>query len=285
MAIGKEESRLRHRFETPVFIFSAFLNAALMIGAILIAMKSTDTAWLKAHPGVAGNVRRFRVAAIAAILLAPGLIVLRNTRRVIIGGNSLRVSETQLGPVYDLLRLQCRQLGMRVPVLYVTDRAISEPSDAYTARDQDYIVLNARYLPANLEVKLKVIDFFLARELGAIRLGHTKWWNEILVAYIDRIPMLRNPLSHVRTFSRDRYGAFLTTQGLLTIVVLASGPKMLGSVNIEEYITQAERNRGFWFWLSGMSRKLPSVSQRVAELNKSGLFHSDDRREQSGSSG
>jgi hypothetical protein len=47
MATRAAESKLRHRFEIPVFILSVLLNAAIMIGAIFVAIRKP--LWLKHH--------------------------------------------------------------------------------------------------------------------------------------------------------------------------------------------------------------------------------------------
>jgi hypothetical protein len=191
-------------------------------------------------------------------------------------GNSVLVSPTQFAPIHEALRTQCQQLGMSVPALYITDSAITEPVRAYSAWKQDYIVLNTKYLPDKFEEMMDVIDFLLGSELGRIRLGHTKWWDELLLAYISKLPLLRNPLTHFRTFSRDYYAAFLSPHALRGLVVVASGRRMLAKVNIPEYIEQTKQEHGSWLWLSEITRKLPNTSTRIKALYKSGLLQFDE---------
>jgi hypothetical protein len=117
-----------------------------------------------------------------------------------------------------------------------------------------------------------VIAFLLARELGSLRQGHTRWWNEALLAYVVRIPLLRRPLRRVRAFSRDRYAAFLVPEGLRGLLVLASGRRQLPNVNVSAWLEQVREYRGFWAELSGAWRETPHVADRVKALYAAGLF-------------
>src|SRR5690242_14309784 len=56
-----------------------------------------------------------------------------------------------------------------------------------------------------------IVDFMLAREVGSICLGYPSYRNELLPSWVAPIPFLRHPLNRLRTFSRDRYGAFHAT--------------------------------------------------------------------------
>ena len=66
------------------------------------------------------------------------------------------------------------------------------------------------------------IAFNIGREVGRIRLKHTEWWDELLISYIVRIPVLRTPLMHLRAYSADRYGAFLEPGGIRGLIALSS---------------------------------------------------------------
>jgi hypothetical protein len=150
-------------------------------------------------------------------------------------------------------------------------RATPEPP----SWDGDYIVLGTKYLNRELAESREVVAFLLGRELGTLRLGHTRWWHEALIAYVVRIPILRRPLRRVRAFSRDRYAAFLAPEGLRGLLVVASGGSQLPNINISAWLEQVQEYEGFWARLSAKLREAPHVADRVRALYAAGLFRSN----------
>ena len=165
-----------------------------------------------AESGIVGHrIEELRALAVAAVFAAPAIFFVRNLRRASIRGGSVRLSANQFAEIYDVLVRCCDRLGMhQVPRLYLTDEEIKCDARAYSSWDGGYIVLGTRYVDRQFADSHDVVGFLLAREIGALRLGHTRWWNEALLAYVVRIPILRRPLRRVRAFSRDRYAAFGT---------------------------------------------------------------------------
>ena len=265
------ESQLRHPWEIPIFIASVVLNLALIAAAIFIAARGD--AWLRSHHFLAKYSNQIRAGAIAAILTVPSLALVRNNRLGFIRGNSIRLSKDQFGPVYEILAGHCRKLSMTGPPdLYLTDRAISPPAQAFSAWGKDYIVLRTDFLETPIENVRDVIAFTLGCELGRFRLGHASWWNDVLLTFISKIPVIRAPLSRVATYSRDRYGAFLAPDGVRGLLVLASGRRVLKSVNINAYLTQVSEYGGFWARLAGAIRTAPHISYRIQMLWAAGFW-------------
>jgi Zn-dependent protease with chaperone function len=124
----------------------------------------------------------------------------------------------------------------QMPELYVSDKAISAPAQAFSAWKENYVVLGSTFLDAKLDEIQGVYEFLLGRELGHIRLGHTTWLDELLLAYVIRIPFLQNPIAMARTLSCDRYGAYLTKNCLRGLIVQSSGRRTLKLVNPEDYL-------------------------------------------------
>jgi hypothetical protein len=267
-----DESKLQHRFEKPIFIASLVLNLALMIGAV-IAVRSAH-GQLKDFPLIEKSAKQLRVFAIAVVFAPPAIALIRNFRRGFVRGNSVRLSKDQIPEIYNILEKHCKRLGMNyVPELYVTDNAIREPVQAYSVWKQDYIVFNRTFLERKPGGISDVLAFLLGRELGRIRLGHTKWWYEMILAYVIKIPYLRNPMTQVQTLSLDRYGAFLAPDGIRGLVVQAVGRRMLPTVNLEDYLEQVREYGGFWALLANLTKSSPHVSYRIRALFYSGLLH------------
>ena len=84
--------------------------------------------------------------------------------------------------------------------------------------------------------------FILGRELGRIRLGYTRLWKEILLTYVLRIPYLNIPITRVRTYSCDRYGAFLAPAGVRGLIIAVS---LSGRNTIDLYMAN-QRDMNQW---------------------------------------
>jgi len=274
MTASFDESRLRHPTERPIFILSVLLNLAVLGGAVALVVYGR--AWLEQYPRVAKRADEL-VAAAGALLLAPFVLTFtRNQRHAVVRANSVALSRTQIPEIYEEFERMCTTLGMsRPPELYVTEDAIDAPSGAYSAWHVDYVVLDAKFLESNLEEVRDVYRFFLARELGRIRMGHTRWIDEILLAYVVRIPVLRNPLRHARTYSHDRYAASLAPDSIRGLVVEASGRHMLKRMDVEAFVRQALELRGLWARVASFARGLPRVAYRIQELERAGLLRRD----------
>src|SRR5262249_51810912 len=233
-----EERNLRHPQDRLVFLASVALNLALMAGAVYLVASGPD--WLKSHPYLRKPVEQIRTLAIIAIFALPAAVIIRNERRVEIRGNSIRLSRDQFGAVYALLESHCKKLGLiQKPSLYLTNSAIREPAKAFSSWKRDYIVVSQGIVDASLEGSGDALAFILGRELGRIRLGYTRLWTEVLLTYVLRIPYLNIPISRVRTYSCDRYGAFLAPDGVRGLVIAVSGRRLLQNVNVEDYIKQS----------------------------------------------
>ena len=270
--MSSEELNLRHPAEIPLFVAYALLNALLAAAAIFIVFKGSD--WLHAHPALAAYHGRIRALAIAAVLGVPATIFLRNTRHAIVRGKSIALSPQQLPQIHAILHRHCERLDIHpLPELYFSDLNTPKPARAYRSWKCDYILLSSKFLQPNLQPMLPVFAFWLGREIGRLRLKHASWNTEVLLAYVDKIPYLSNPLRRVFTYSEDRYGAFLAPEGLLGLIGHASGRLMLSEVNVAEYLKQARAYGGVWARLAALTDGEPTISQRIEALLDAGLLN------------
>ncbi len=175
--------------------------------------------------------------------------------------------------LYQLLDRHCAQIGLDPPPgMFLSQGGISGYSTAFTARGKDFIVLGTKFVEPNFARVREVLSFTIARELGRIRLGHTKWYDELLVAYVVRIPVLRDPLEKIRVLSLDRYAAKLVSDGLPGLLVLASGRLMVHNVNVADYLAQIDAYHGAWRWIADIGKKDVPVMLRARALYEAGLF-------------
>jgi len=269
-----DESRLRYPTERAVYVATMLLNIVVIIVAALVIRM--DDSWKKEHRIAAKAADGLKVSA-AALLLAPiALVLMRNRRRNTLRANALRLGPTQFPEIYEDYAELCTTLGIHEPPeLYVVDEGLKEPSMAASTWSSQFIGINARFLEPKLEVVRPVYRFLLARELGRLRLGHTHWLDELLIAHVSRIPVLRNPLLHARTFSHDRYGATLVPDGVRGLVVQASGRHLLTIVDVESFLRQARALHGRRSVLGQFKRSTPFLALRIEELDRAGLAMTD----------
>ncbi len=271
-------SQVRHPLERRVVIVSAAANLALVAAAVAAILLAPS--WLSAHPQAAELVRRVRGAAAVAVLIVPAIGFLRRGRWMMIHLNSVRLGPDQLPELHAILEEQCRKIGMAEPTLYVSALPTVGLSDALALRRGTRgIVLGEKLFDgvADIAARRDVFAFVVGHELGRILLGHAGWWDELLLGYLKRIPVLRLPVVAVQTFSRDRVAALLAPGSLDALALSASGGEIFGLVNVRAYVRDAlaRRPRPAGARLGAILRKEPHLADRVYELYRYGFFRPD----------
>ncbi|HME82865.1 MAG TPA: hypothetical protein VKF82_12445 [Candidatus Eremiobacteraceae bacterium] len=268
------EKDLRHPLERRLFIVSVILNFVLMAAAIALIVYNPPLPWLKDHPLLNKELGIARLLAITALIGIPMLTVNRNRREAYIRGNSVRLSRTQFPEIYAILEAHCSVLEMtQLPELFLTADTIKPYSQTYSAWHEDYIILHQNLFGSDYRQTLDVVAFTLGHELGALRLHHTALWNDMLLTYVHAIKFLANPLSRIRVFSRDRYGAFLAPTGFRGLLIYAAGRRMMDYVDIPDYLAQARRYGGFWSFFNAFFYPRPQALVRIQELRDAGFTY------------
>ena len=269
-----DEARLRHGSERAVFVATLLLNIALVAGAV--ALLRFGEAWLDRYPRFATLAKSLEAAATALIIAPLALTLARNQRRTALQANGVHLAGTQFTAIHDEYAEMCARLGLRnPPELYIAEERIETPSTADSTWTTQFIVLNARYVDEEPEAGRAVYRFLLARELGRVRLGHTNWLNELLVAYVIRIPLLRNPLLHSRTYSHDRYAAALAPDSLRGLLVQATGRHLLPDTDVDGLVQQLRAVRGWRPRMLQLTESSPYLAFRIQALDRAELTMTD----------
>lgn len=264
-----DERTLRHPWERPVYVISASLNIIFLVGAIWLVTKGTP--WLDTHPLLHKRASQLRALAIAALAAGPSVTFLRNTRWAATDWNGIRLSSKQIPELYAILARHCAVFGMPVPALYISHKE-SGIARAYSSWHHYYVVLGIELLQPDLAPISDAIAFNIAREVGRIRLKHTEWWDELLISYIVRIPVLRTPLMHLRAYSADRYGGFLEPEGLRGLIALSAGRLILPRVDVAEYLRALRSGTRVTGFLAQVTNAAPPIRRRIRALYQLGLF-------------
>lgn len=262
---------LRHPFERRIYVSCVVLNFVLLALGILVVAVTADI--LEGHPGLGRVVNQLKYLVIAALVALPLAPLTRHISLFAARANAIQVSGDQFPELHAILAEQCRRLGMtELPELYVTVAPEAMVSAYSAAGTPSCIVLSEEFFDPDWQKNLEAIAFGIGWGLGAIRLGHTRFLTDLLTAYVLRVPFLRNPISQVRTYSRDRCAAFLVPDGVRGLAVQASGKDVLAAMDVASFVEQAMRFRGIWATLSQLRHAAPHVLFRVQSLYERGFF-------------
>ena len=208
--------------------------------------------------------------AVGAAPIAAGMA--RRKRRLVALEDSIQITATQLPEVHRRLVAHCQRLDLDEPELYLSDNV--EHTTALGWAGRPCIILSTHDFCTSPEAFDDIVDFALAREVGSICLGHTSYRNDLLTSFVAPLPFLRAPLHQVRTFSRDRYGAYLAPCALRALIVASSGDRLLNRVDTAALLAHIDAmgSPTLWGTLVRLQRKRVPLSAQYRELRRSGLL-------------
>jgi hypothetical protein len=264
---------LRHPAEAWVVPACIAVNALVVAAAIILVWFAA--AWLDHHPFVAHHLGALRAIAIAGVLALPATALGRHVRIYTDRGNGLQLSRTQMALCHELLEKACRKLGVRqVPELYLVPHSELETiSNAYSViGGRSVVALSPQLFGGHWEQNERAIAFAIGHAVGALRLGHTRWWMELLTAYAVRLPFVRTPIRAVYAFSHDRCGAIVEPNGIVGLIIHVAEKDLANRIDVPSFVEQAVAYRGFWAVVAGMNRRRPHLMFRARQLYEAGLF-------------
>jgi Zn-dependent protease with chaperone function len=136
----------------------------------------------------------------------------------------------------------------------------------------DFVVIHSELFSNTYEKNKEALAFIIGHELGHLRLGHTRLWYQLSIAYVDRVPLLGGFLSRAREFSCDRHGAYLAPRGEEGLVLLATRRYVYQEVDLGELLEQAWHFRGFWPAVAQLPQSHPFTVRRLKVLHDAGFF-------------
>lgn len=271
-------ARVRHPLERVVFWSSVLVNAAIVGCAAWLIYKSPG--WLRDHPAVSTLISSIRAAAIATIGVLPALGLLRRGRWAEYRERSVRLGRDQLPEIFSIFEPLCSAAGIDPPELYTsTSRSFGVSTSIALGRGRRLIVLGRDLFSGmkTLQDRADVLQFVLAHELGRLVLGHASWWEDGVLGYMKRIPLLRIPLLTVQTESRDRFAATLCPEAIRGLAFLASGGKLVYYADVATFVRQVMRDDTppFWAWVGSLPSGEPHTAERIRHLYRNGFLDLD----------
>jgi hypothetical protein len=249
------------------------INAAIVALAIVFVWFARD--FVSAHPYLSKHVDALRAVAIAGVAALPASALGRRVKRYAERGNGIRLSPTQLSACHEMLVSACRRLGVRdVPALYLVPHSDLEAMSAAFSvlGERSVVALSPELFGKEWEKNERAIRFAIGQGVGALRLGHTRWWFEVLTSYAVAIPVIRAPVRAVLAFSRDRCGAIVEPDGVTGLIIHAAGKELVRQIDVPSFVDEAMRFGGFWATVAGAKRRRPHLMLRAKLLYEAKLF-------------
>jgi Zn-dependent protease with chaperone function len=267
---------LRNPLEIPVYVVCVILNvliAVVLVGGAIVELAPTPLHTLV----IASTPLRLAVASVllAAFVLGLLYIFVRQLTRAASRGGSVLASSHQFPEVEAMKHEAAVRLGFRrrrEPEIYVTAGNGVLNAFAASAFGHDFVVVHSDLFANTLEQNQRALRFIIGHELGHIRLGHTRLWYQLSVAFSSLIPLLGPYLSRLRELSCDRQGAWYEPEGGDGLVLLTAGRYVYRQVQLRDLLDQARRNVGFWNTVAQLQLSHPFTVRRVAELSRLGLI-------------
>jgi Zn-dependent protease with chaperone function len=264
---------LRDPREVPLYLFSVLFNllivALIVVGALLLGFLNA----LAGEPLSGPMVEVIRVAFVALLLFVPGLVFYRQLNRAGIRGSAVKLSQRQFPEIYAVKEDFARRLELRRdPEIYLMSGNGTLNAFAASTFGYDFVVIHSELFSNTYEKNKEALAFIVGHELGHLRLGHTRLWYQLSVAYVDRVPLLGGFLSRAREFSCDRHGAYLAPWGEKGLVLLAAGRYVYKEVDLDELLEQAHRFQGFWPAVAQLPQSHPFTARRLKVLYDAGFF-------------
>lgn len=249
------------------------VSNAIVLGLAIAILLATPS-WLEDHPILARRVDMVRGIVAAAVLAFPAAALLRHVAFHAAQAGGVRVGPHQFPELHQQFLAAARKLGVYpVPELYVSREVDGRVAEAHTLwGGRAVVVVNAEFMDERWVAGLDWLTFAVVGALGAVRLGHTRWWVELLTVYARRIPGLRTPILIKWTYSRDRCAAYIVPDGIRGLVVEAVGNHALPTVDIPSFLDQTDRPTGLWDLLASVARTRPSLVMRARALYDGGFF-------------
>lgn len=277
-----DQEWLRCPGERAAFVLCIVSNFAVIAVAVTVVI--AGTAWLATHPLIARHLDAIRAVVVAAILALPTAGLARRVSFAATRGGAVRLGPHQFPALYARFLAACRALGLEhAPELYMSRAVEGRVATAHTIwGGRSVVVINAEFVDENWIEGLDWLTFAVAGALGAIRLGHTRWWVELLTVYARRIPGVRTPLLLKWARSRDRCAAFVVPDGIRGLIVEAVGNHALPAVDVPAFIDQTARATRVWDRVATLYRKEPLLLARARALYDEGFFDRARDRERFG---
>ncbi|MFT5318938.1 MAG: Zn-dependent protease with chaperone function [Chlamydiales bacterium] len=182
-----------------------------------------------------------------------------------IKGNAIKASPTQLPELYEIVTDYSKKLGLKkAPCTYVLQGNGALNAFATRFASRNFVVILADLMETASQEGNKTVEFIVAHELGHIKRKHTSFLKSLFLFPSCFIPFLNKAYSRACEYTCDSIANSLCPEGSTTgLITLVAGKQLHKRVNVEEYISNSEREKGFWKWYAELRSTHPNLPKRI----------------------
>ncbi|WP_079911148.1 M48 family metallopeptidase [Paenibacillus sp. 32352] len=204
-----------------------------------------------------------------------GLIVSLILHGLLVAGirsSGVKLSPNQFPVVHEKVQELCRQMGIaKVPDVFVVQSGGVLNAFATRFLGRNFVILYSDIFELIEQGNDEELTFVIAHELAHIQRKHIN--KHMLIWPAMWVPFLGKAYSRSCEFTCDRIATAYTgnaNAAVRALTILAIGKQLFNRVNINEYVEQGARERGFFIaWYELMSTH-PPLPKRINEI---GRFH------------
>ncbi|MCW3788250.1 M48 family metallopeptidase [Plebeiibacterium sediminum] len=202
----------------------------------------------------------YAVLIVFALLFRMGILV------GYLRGNSIKLTQSQFPDIYKIVVEQCEKIGLkRIPDVFLLQAGGLLNAFATRFMGRNYIVIYSDVLEEAYEKNLASVEFIIGHELGHIKRKHLQKRLFLFPSFI--IPFLNQAYSRACEYTCDNIGASLSPDGVVNgLVLLSSGKKLYGRVDVKNFVEQGKTHRGFWVWFAEKISTHPNLTKRIAKF-------------------
>ena len=240
-----------------------FLYAAMVVVSLLVYSGLLFVGLSK--PEAAASILLYGLLFTFIGIFAQGLALGR------VRGNAVRVSERQFPQLHRLAAAHAQRIGLkRAPAVYVMESGGLLNAFATRFMGRDFVIVHSDVLELALARGESAVGFIMGHELAHVWRGHLK--HRWLTLPARLVPYLGLAYSRACEYTCDRIGAYCQPDGAITgLLALAAGKQLHAHVDVKEYASQAETDKGFWIRRAELMSSHPLLPKRVAALLKAGI--------------
>lgn len=193
--------------------------------------------------------------------------------RVIIYGNSVKVTERQYSELYKLIAQHSQRLNLiKVPEVFILNGSGFVNAFAISFVSTKYVILMSDLVDLMLQRnKIDELSMIIAHELGHHAAGHTNSWKNLLLKPSKFIPFLGAAYSRACELTADRIGYVLTknfsaSQNALVTIALGS-ESLADDTNIDEFLLQENEIPKFMGFIHKIFSTHPRMTRRIIEIS------------------
>ncbi|GHT41982.1 hypothetical protein AGMMS49921_06130 [Endomicrobiia bacterium] len=185
-----------------------------------------------------------------------------------LGQNSVQVSRAQFADIYEIVQDYSKKLDLKkTPKVYIMQSGGVLNAFASRFLFRDIVVIFSDILELAYAQGEDAVRFIIAHELAHVKRKHVP--KRLITFWGSMIPFVGQVYSRACETTCDNIAAYLSDKNPASgLLVLLAGKKLYSKVKIDTFIQEAEKEKGFWSWLSEIISSHPNLSTRIRNVSK-----------------